>query len=187
MKLLDWKCASAFQLCDSAHFLWRMELHSDHGGLHQPRPNAVYWLKHRNPAEWKTLGWAGGIWTGWKHCCFGNRLMLGNQSAFTKWKPEIQPPHQWVRLTAMLIDQTWVACCWPISTMSALLCLTSCPNPDDHTVRVEGNGLGTSNYFSFNTFQFSGENSNVYLHCKVELCIRQSDNCIQVKPVQFLI
>lgn len=64
--------------------------------------------------------------------------------------------------------------------MSALMCLNSCPNPNDETVKVKDNGLGTSNYFSFNTFQFSGTNGSVYLHCRVELCVRNGDNCIQV-------
>ncbi|XP_072252972.1 alpha-tectorin-like, partial [Leuresthes tenuis] len=95
----------------------------------------------------------------------------------------------WVELKAGGLDESIVAVvtdsCWatnrpsPDGSLRYNLIINGCPNPDDHTVKVEGNGLGTSNYFSFNTFQFSGENSNVYLHCKVELCIRQSDNCIQ--------
>ncbi|KAM4558425.1 alpha-tectorin-like isoform 2-T2 [Odontesthes bonariensis] len=95
----------------------------------------------------------------------------------------------WVELRAGGLDENIVAVvtdsCWatnqpsPSGSLRYDLIIDGCPNPDDHTVKVEGNGLGTSNYFSFNTFQFSGENSNVYLHCKVELCIRQSDNCLQ--------
>ncbi|XP_054915796.1 alpha-tectorin-like [Poeciliopsis prolifica] len=59
------------------------------------------------------------------------------------------------------------------------LIIDGCPNPKDPTVAVERNGLGTSTIFSFNTFQFTGSNGNVFLHCKVELCVRQGDNCIQ--------
>lgn len=66
--------------------------------------------------------------------------------------------------------------------MSALLFLNSCPNPADETVKVEGNGLGTSNYFSFNMFQFSGTTGGVYLHCRLVLCVRQGDTCAPVCP-----
>lgn len=66
--------------------------------------------------------------------------------------------------------------------MSSFLFLSSCPNPADQTVKVEGNGLGTSNYFSFNAFQFSGHTGDVYLHCRVELCVRQGNTCAPVRP-----
>ncbi|XP_023806936.1 alpha-tectorin-like [Oryzias latipes] len=75
--------------------------------------------------------------------------------------------------------------CWatdqpsPTGNLRYDLIKNSCPNPDDETIRVIGNGQGTSNYFCFNTFQFSGRNSEVFLHCKVELCIKQGDNCVQ--------
>ncbi|CAG5986523.1 unnamed protein product [Menidia menidia] len=53
---------------------------------------------------------------------------------------------------------------------------SSCPNPADRTVSMEGNGRGSSHFFSFNTFQFSGGNSgSVFLHCKVKLCVSQGD------------
>lgn len=67
--------------------------------------------------------------------------------------------------------------------MSVFLFLSSCPNPADQTVKVEGNGLGVSNYFSFNMFQFSGKTGDVYLHCRLELCVRQGNNCEPVWPV----
>lgn len=60
--------------------------------------------------------------------------------------------------------------------------LSSCPNPADHTVQVEGNGLGLSNYFSFRVFQFSGVVGDVYLHCKLELCAKEGNNCEPVWP-----
>ena len=40
-----------------------------------------------------------------------------------------------------------------------------------------GNGVGTSNYFSFKMFQFSGEDADLYLHCEVKLCPTQSGSC----------
>ncbi|XP_062416892.1 alpha-tectorin-like [Pungitius pungitius] len=60
------------------------------------------------------------------------------------------------------------------------LVIAGCPSKADQTVRVEGNGLGTSNVFSFNVFQFSGETSAIYLHCKVELCPKEGTTCAPV-------
>lgn len=60
------------------------------------------------------------------------------------------------------------------------LFLSRCPNKADQTVMVEGNGLGTSNVFSFNAFEFSGETSAIYLHCKVELCPKEGKSCAPV-------
>uniref|UniRef100_A0A3Q2PRW4 Alpha-tectorin-like n=1 Tax=Fundulus heteroclitus TaxID=8078 RepID=A0A3Q2PRW4_FUNHE len=53
-----------------------------------------------------------------------------------------------------------------------------CANPADPTVRVEGNGEGTSNRFSFNMFQFSGRSGNIYMHCKLQLCVKEGNSCI---------
>ncbi|MEQ2196698.1 hypothetical protein XENOCAPTIV_009450, partial [Xenoophorus captivus] len=53
-----------------------------------------------------------------------------------------------------------------------------CANPADPTVTVEGNGEGTSNYFSFNMFQFSGRSGNIFLHCKLQLCVKEGNSCI---------
>uniref|UniRef100_A0A3Q2PQQ6 Alpha-tectorin-like n=1 Tax=Fundulus heteroclitus TaxID=8078 RepID=A0A3Q2PQQ6_FUNHE len=55
-----------------------------------------------------------------------------------------------------------------------------CANPADPTVRVEGNGEGTSNRFSFNMFQFSGRSGNIYMHCKLQLCVKEGNSCIPV-------
>lgn len=64
--------------------------------------------------------------------------------------------------------------------ISDFLFLSRCPNPADHTVKVQGNGLGTSNSFSFNMFQFSGKVGDIYLHCKLELCPKHSNSCAPV-------
>ncbi|PWA19408.1 hypothetical protein CCH79_00017162, partial [Gambusia affinis] len=94
----------------------------------------------------------------------------------------------WVELKTYGLEEDRVAVvtdsCWatdqpsPTAGLRYNLIINGCPNPKDPTVAVEGNGLGTSNVFSFNTFQFTGGNGNVFLHCKVELCVRQGDNCI---------
>nr|XP_019937251.1 PREDICTED: alpha-tectorin-like [Paralichthys olivaceus] len=57
--------------------------------------------------------------------------------------------------------------------------IDSCSNPTDKTVKMVDNGLGTSNYFSFNLFEFSGKSSDVYLHCKVKLCVKKGNTCTQ--------
>ncbi|KAK9529690.1 hypothetical protein VZT92_013768 [Zoarces viviparus] len=72
--------------------------------------------------------------------------------------------------------------CWatnqpsPNGSLRYDLIIAGCPNPADQTVRVEGNGLGTSNFFSFNMFEFSGQETEMYLHCKLEMCPKQ-DQC----------
>ncbi|XP_026225005.1 alpha-tectorin-like [Anabas testudineus] len=94
----------------------------------------------------------------------------------------------WVEIKTDGLDGRVIAVvtdfCWatnepsPNSTLRYDLIKNSCPNPADQTVRVQGNGLGTSNYFSFNMFQFSGHSGDVYLHCKVQLCVKQNNNCV---------
>lgn len=64
---------------------------------------------------------------------------------------------------------------------SVFLLLCSCSNTADQTVKVMGNGLGTSNYFSFNMFEFSGKSDVVYLHCKLNLCAKKGNTCAPVR------
>nr|XP_024657070.1 alpha-tectorin-like [Maylandia zebra] len=61
------------------------------------------------------------------------------------------------------------------------LIINGCANPADQTVQVEDNGLGTSNYFSFSMFQFTGSSGEVYLHCELHLCPKQN-NCVPTCP-----
>ncbi|TKS67809.1 Pancreatic secretory granule membrane major glycoprotein GP2 [Collichthys lucidus] len=74
--------------------------------------------------------------------------------------------------------------CWatdqplPNGSLRYDLVIKGCPNPTDKTVNVVGNGLGTSNFFSFNLFQFAGKTTtDIYFHCKVELCVRDGNTC----------
>ncbi|KAM9855728.1 uncharacterized protein ACBR49_001912 [Aulostomus maculatus] len=93
----------------------------------------------------------------------------------------------WVELKTEGLDGSLVAMvtdsCWATNEPTAEASLRydlingGCANPDDHTVMVMDNGLGTSNYFSFNMFQFSGNDGDVYLHCKVKLCVKQNNTC----------
>uniref|UniRef100_A0A8C4HGW9 ZP domain-containing protein n=1 Tax=Dicentrarchus labrax TaxID=13489 RepID=A0A8C4HGW9_DICLA len=93
----------------------------------------------------------------------------------------------WVELKTDGLDENLVLLvtdsCWatdqpsPNGTLRYNIIINGCPNPADQTVKAEGNGLRTSNYFAFNSFQFSGKTGDVYLHCKVELCVRQGNTC----------
>ncbi|CAI5660861.1 unnamed protein product [Oreochromis niloticus] len=67
-------------------------------------------------------------------------------------------------MVVMVTDSCWATNqTSPDSTPRYDLIINGCANPADQTVQVEGNGLGTSNYFSFNMFQFTGSSSDVYL------------------------
>uniref|UniRef100_A0A667XTE8 ZP domain-containing protein n=1 Tax=Myripristis murdjan TaxID=586833 RepID=A0A667XTE8_9TELE len=83
------------------------------------------------------------------------------------------------RTVAMVTDSCW-ATVQPSSNESLRynLIVKGCANPADHTVRVEGNGMGTFNHFSFSMFQFSGKTGDIYLHCKLRLCAKQGRSCV---------
>ncbi|XP_029315301.1 alpha-tectorin-like [Cottoperca gobio] len=93
----------------------------------------------------------------------------------------------WVELKTEGLDEKMVVVvtdsCWatdqpsPSGSLRYDFIIQGCPNPADQTVKVEGNGLGTSNYFTFNMFQFVGKTGDVYLHCKLELCVTESNAC----------
>ncbi|CAI5660805.1 unnamed protein product [Oreochromis niloticus] len=97
----------------------------------------------------------------------------------------------WVELKTDGLDGDMVVMvtdsCWatdqpsPDSTPRYDLIINGCANPADQTVQVEGNGLGTANYFSFNMFQFTESSGEVYLHCKLHLCPKQN-NCVPTCP-----
>ncbi|XP_028260823.1 alpha-tectorin-like [Parambassis ranga] len=76
---------------------------------------------------------------------------------------------------AMVTDSCW-ATDQPSSNGSPRydLIIGGCANAADRTVQVERNGAGTSNHFSFNMFQFSGGSTDIYLHCKLQLCVRKN-------------
>ncbi|TKS67827.1 Pancreatic secretory granule membrane major glycoprotein GP2 [Collichthys lucidus] len=82
--------------------------------------------------------------------------------------------------------------CWatdqplPNGSLRYDLVIKGCPNPTDKTVNVVGNGLGTSNFFSFNLFQFAGKTTtDIYFHCKVELCVRDGNTCAPSVPERY--
>ncbi|XP_069381902.1 pancreatic secretory granule membrane major glycoprotein GP2-like [Paralichthys olivaceus] len=93
----------------------------------------------------------------------------------------------WVELKTDGLDGKLMAVvtdsCWatneksPNASLRYNLIVNGCSNPADQTVKMMDNGLGTSNYFSFNLFEFSGKSSDVYLHCKVKLCVKKGNTC----------
>uniref|UniRef100_A0A3P9DSG7 Alpha-tectorin-like n=1 Tax=Maylandia zebra TaxID=106582 RepID=A0A3P9DSG7_9CICH len=97
----------------------------------------------------------------------------------------------WVELKSDGLDGDLVVMvtdsCWatdqpsPDSTPRYDLIINGCANPADQTVQVEENGLGTSNYFSFNMFEFTGGSGEVFLHCKLHVCPKQN-NCVPTCP-----
>ncbi|CAI5660852.1 unnamed protein product [Oreochromis niloticus] len=97
----------------------------------------------------------------------------------------------WVELKTDGLDGNWVVVvtdsCWATdqppanSTPRYNLIINGCANPADQTVQVVGNGKGTSNYFSFNMFEFTGGSGEVFLHCKVHLCPKRN-NCVPTCP-----
>ncbi|XP_034020957.1 uromodulin-like [Thalassophryne amazonica] len=101
----------------------------------------------------------------------------------------------WVELEADGLDNRIVAVviesCWathdplPNGTLRHDLIVNSCADVSDGTVTVESNGQGTTSYFSFNTFRFYGQNGDVYLHCRVQLCGTINNNCVPVQLTHF--
>ncbi|XP_019732764.1 alpha-tectorin-like isoform X2 [Hippocampus comes] len=85
----------------------------------------------------------------------------------------------WIELSADELDGNTVKIvtesCWvtqqpmPNDTLRYDLIVDGCPNIEDGTVEVVGNGLGKDNYFSFRMFQFV-DSTSFYLHCNVNLC-----------------
>ncbi|CAO2583003.1 Pancreatic secretory granule membrane major glycoprotein GP2 [Lemmus lemmus] len=56
----------------------------------------------------------------------------------------------------------------------------SCPNQHDSTINVEENGVSSESRFSVQMFMFAGNYDLVFLHCEVNLCDSNNEEC---KPV----
>ncbi|KAF7689992.1 hypothetical protein HF521_011796 [Silurus meridionalis] len=52
-----------------------------------------------------------------------------------------------------------------------------CPNANDGTVKVIENGVSTTGRFSFKMFTFDDDESKVFLHCSIHLCLLRNNNC----------
>ncbi|XP_073671190.1 uncharacterized protein [Paramisgurnus dabryanus] len=73
--------------------------------------------------------------------------------------------------------------CWatpvndPLSSLRWDLITEECPNPHDKTAKLLQNGVSTSSRFSSRMFVFTADSKQVYLHCKVHLCLRTNNDC----------
>ncbi|KAF3840492.1 hypothetical protein F7725_006354 [Dissostichus mawsoni] len=140
-------CGTEVMLCGAAACIWSVELHSDDELLQRRRPPAAGRPEHGDPAEPEGLAAAGG----------------GGLDA---------------NMVAMVTDSCWATNqASPDDSLRYDLIINGCPNPADDTVQMQGNGQGTSSVFSFNMFEFSGGSSEIYLHCKLELCPTQGQAC----------
>ncbi|XP_060884982.1 uromodulin-like [Labrus mixtus] len=96
----------------------------------------------------------------------------------------------WVELKTAGLDSNLVAVvidsCWANKNKESDklpkydLIRTGCANPKDKSVKIKGNGEGTSSVLSFNMFQFAKSNGDVFLHCKVNLCGKKDKSCAPV-------
>nr|XP_057908108.1 alpha-tectorin-like [Doryrhamphus excisus] len=96
----------------------------------------------------------------------------------------------WIELTTeglqgaavqLVTDSCWVTSDpSPTAAMKYDLIVDGCPDLNDGTVEIKGNGMGKDNYFSFRMFQFVSSR-DFFLHCQVNLCVDQdcSPDCSQ--------
>ncbi|XP_017259416.1 uromodulin-like, partial [Kryptolebias marmoratus] len=90
----------------------------------------------------------------------------------------------WVKLFAKWLDEDVVVLvtedCWatdqPSPTAEPRHDLIKDGCPVDPTVMIRGNGKAVFNTFGFKMFEFVGGSDQIYLHCKVRLCVKTSNN-----------
>ncbi|XP_053087183.1 alpha-tectorin isoform X3 [Pangasianodon hypophthalmus] len=82
------------------------------------------------------------------------------------------------RQIATVIDSCWAT---PVNednyTVRWDLITRKCPNPHDGTVKIFENGVSTTGRFSFKMFSFHENESKVFLHCSIHLCLLRNHNC----------
>lgn len=74
-----------------------MEFFFEHDGLHRCSSTWSHPGKHQHAAGPESLGGVQGRESGWSNAFSGDRVLLGNQSAFTGEQFEIWSDHQRVR------------------------------------------------------------------------------------------
>ncbi|XP_060721209.1 alpha-tectorin [Tachysurus vachellii] len=79
---------------------------------------------------------------------------------------------------ATVIDSCWAT---PVNqrnySVRCDLITGNCPNPNDATVKILENGVSTTGRFSFKMFSFNEDESRVFLHCSIHLCLLINHNC----------
>ncbi|XP_063767731.1 alpha-tectorin-like [Eleginops maclovinus] len=93
----------------------------------------------------------------------------------------------WLELQAAGVDEKIVALvtenCYatsdpsPHTNLKYDLITNGCANPADDTVVIESNGERLTDYFSFNMFKFNGNSRDMYLHCRLNLCLKSDNSC----------
>ncbi|KAK3508570.1 hypothetical protein QTP70_032905 [Hemibagrus guttatus] len=82
------------------------------------------------------------------------------------------------RQIATVIDSCWAT---PVNqanyTVHWDLITRKCPNSNDATVKILENGVSTTGRFSFKMFSFYEDESRVFLHCRIHLCLLRTHNC----------
>ncbi|XP_060721114.1 alpha-tectorin-like isoform X2 [Tachysurus vachellii] len=82
------------------------------------------------------------------------------------------------RQLATVIDSCWAT---PVNQRNYSvrwdLITGKCPNPNDATVKILENGVSTTGRFSFKMFSFNEDESRVFLHCNIDLCLLRNHNC----------
>ncbi|XP_060720764.1 alpha-tectorin-like [Tachysurus vachellii] len=82
------------------------------------------------------------------------------------------------RQLATVIDSCWAT---PVNQRNYSvrwdLITGKCPNPNDATVKILENGVSTTGRFSFKMFSFNEDESRVFLHCSIHLCLLRNHNC----------
>uniref|UniRef100_A0AAR2JS77 Alpha-tectorin-like n=1 Tax=Pygocentrus nattereri TaxID=42514 RepID=A0AAR2JS77_PYGNA len=85
------------------------------------------------------------------------------------------------RQISTVIDSCWAT---PVNDRNYAvrwdLIINKCPNPNDISVEVLQNGVSTTARFSLKMFAFRRENSRVYLHCAIHLCLLRDNNCARL-------
>ncbi|MFT7814773.1 alpha-tectorin-like, partial [Arapaima gigas] len=82
------------------------------------------------------------------------------------------------RQIAVVADSCWATPInYPSHNLSWDLIKNECPNPSDPTVEILQNGVSTTSRFSFRMFTFKDDDSTVFLHCRVHLCLQSGNNC----------
>ncbi|XP_058260767.1 alpha-tectorin-like [Hemibagrus wyckioides] len=82
------------------------------------------------------------------------------------------------RQIATVIDSCWAT---PVNqanyTVRWDLITRKCPNSNDGTVKILENGVSTTGRFSFKMFSFYEDESRVFLHCSIHLCLLRTHDC----------
>ncbi|XP_013856096.1 uromodulin-like, partial [Austrofundulus limnaeus] len=98
----------------------------------------------------------------------------------------------WMKLITKGLDEDLLVLvtdhCWatdqpsPSAVNKYDLILDGCPA--DPTAVTKENGKETYNSFAFNMFEFTRGSNEIYLHCKVHLCVKSTNKCEPICPVK---